>query len=394
MQIIVKKFGGTSLGSIEKIKKIAKRIADEKDSITQIVVVVSAMGETTNQLFDLAYLISEKPCQRELDMLLTAGERISMSLLSLALNENGISSISFTGSQSGIITDNKHGNARIQNVSAFRIRDELNKGKVVIVAGFQGVSGQKEVTTLGRGGSDTTAVALASYLKAIKCEIFTDVDGIFTADPRIVDQATKIEQLDSDLMLALSTSGASVLHVRAVEFAITYGVAIEVKSSFNNNTGTQIYRIKEMEEKKIQAITKYSPLTSYRFKGEILSFSKLLNLLEKSYIEIFNYEIFSHELLIILQDKSDSNKIVDIISNFGILELIDMKENLSAITLVGVKLWNNTKLIVRISQLLQENQVEIIRIYHSHASITLLVDVQNEHKTVNLLHDKLIQRIK
>jgi len=339
MQIIVKKFGGTSLGSIEKIKKIAKRIADEKDSITQIVVVVSAMGETTNQLFDLAYLISEKPCQRELDMLLTAGERISMSLLSLALNENGISSISFTGSQSGIITDNKHGNARIQNVSAFRIRDEL-------------------------------------------------------ADPRIVDQATKIEQLDSDLMLALSTSGASVLHVRAVEFAITYGVAIEVKSSFNNNTGTQIYRIKEMEEKKIQAITKYSPLTSYRFKGEILSFSKLLNLLEKSYIEIFNYEIFSHELLIILQDKSDSNKIVDIISNFGILELIDMKENLSAITLVGVKLWNNTKLIVRISQLLQENQVEIIRIYHSHASITLLVDVQNEHKTVNLLHDKLIQRIK
>jgi aspartate kinase len=196
MAIIVKKFGGTSLGSIELIRNIARRIALEAGKGDSLVLVVSAMAKTTDELINLAYQISEHPSRRELDMLLTAGERISMSLLSLALQEEGYSSISFTGSQSGIITDERHGNARILNVNAFRIKEELDKGKIVIVAGFQGVSQSKEITTLGRGGSDTSAVALACYLQAKKCEIYTDVDGVYTADPKIVSNAKLLPAID------------------------------------------------------------------------------------------------------------------------------------------------------------------------------------------------------
>ncbi|MCK9332781.1 MAG: aspartate kinase, partial [Candidatus Cloacimonetes bacterium] len=189
MAIIVKKFGGTSVGSVELIRSIAKKLAKAYRHGDQLVLVVSAMAKTTDNLFSLAYEITKHPSRREMDMLLTAGERISMSLLSLSLLEEGISSISFTGSQSGIITDDHHGNAKILKVNAFRIHEELAKEKIVIVAGFQGVSINKEITTLGRGGSDTSAVALACYLGADKCEIYTDVEGVYSADPRIVPHA-------------------------------------------------------------------------------------------------------------------------------------------------------------------------------------------------------------
>ena len=185
MNLIVKKFGGSSVATIERIKAIAAHLAEEKKKNVNMVVVVSAMSKTTDQLISLAKEITPKPNARELDMLLTAGERVTMSLLSLALHELGISSISFTGSQSGIITNSSHGNARIQTVNAFRIKEELDKGKLVIVAGFQGVSREKEITTLGRGGSDTSAIALSCYLKASKCEIYTDVDAVYSADPHV-----------------------------------------------------------------------------------------------------------------------------------------------------------------------------------------------------------------
>ena len=240
MGIIVKKFGGTSVESIDKIKKIAEHIASVKNDNDDIVVVVSAMGKTTDQLFALAYEITKHPNQREMDMLLTAGERITMALLSLALKDLGIQSISFTGSQSGIITDNSHGNAKILSINAFRISEELKKKKVVIVAGFQGVSLEKEITTLGRGGSDTTAVALACFLKADKCEIFTDVSGVFTADPRNVKNVKKIDKISYEEMLYLTLTGSKVLHSRAAEFAYKYQIPLEIKSSFESVSGTEI----------------------------------------------------------------------------------------------------------------------------------------------------------
>ena len=236
MGTIVKKFGGTSVESTDKIKKIAKHLAEQKAG--EIVTVVSAMGKTTNELLSLAYQITENPNQREMDMLVTAGERITMALLSLSLQELNVPSISFTGSQSGIITDNSHGNAKIMSINAIRIPIELEKGKIVIVAGFQGVSLEKEITTLGRGGSDTTAVALACYLKADKCEIFTDVDGVYTADPRYVSKVTKLTKISYQEMLFMAYTGSKVLHSRAVEFAYKYQMPVEIKSSENFTEGT------------------------------------------------------------------------------------------------------------------------------------------------------------
>jgi aspartate kinase len=205
--IIVQKYGGSSVADVEKIRKVARRVKDTRDSGHRVVVVVSAMGDTTDELLTLAKQVSPDPPRRELDMLLTCGERISMALLSMALHELGVPAISFTGSQSGIITNDAHSQARIVEVRPYRIQDELALGKVVIVAGYQGVSYKREVTTLGRGGSDTTAVALAAALNAEACEIYSDVDGIFSADPRVVPDAKKLDQLTYDEMQELASAG-------------------------------------------------------------------------------------------------------------------------------------------------------------------------------------------
>jgi len=230
MSIIVKKFGGSSVESIEKLQRIAEHISDVRNDSDQLVIVVSAMGKTTDQLFNLAYQITTTPNQREMDMLVSAGERITMALLSLVLEQKNIASISFTGSQSGIITDTLHGNAKILTVNAYRLFNEFKKGKVVIVAGYQGVSLEKEITTLGRGGSDTTAVALACFLQAQICEIFTDVEGVFTADPRLVPTARKLPHLSYQEMLFMALTGSKVLHHRAAEYAYKYQIPLEIKS--------------------------------------------------------------------------------------------------------------------------------------------------------------------
>jgi aspartate kinase len=238
--IVVQKYGGSSVANPEKIRAVAARIARTRAEGHAVVVVVSAMGDTTDELLSLARQVTEKPDRRELDMLLTAGERISMALLSLALNDLGVQAISFTGSQSGIITNDSHANARIVEVRPYRIQDELERGKVVIVAGYQGVSYRKEVTTLGRGGSDTTAVALAAALGAAWCEICSDVDGVYTADPRVVPSPRKLADLSYEEMQALAESGARVLNAQAVEFAKQKGIAIYAKSTFAAGAGTVV----------------------------------------------------------------------------------------------------------------------------------------------------------
>ncbi|WP_022882733.1 aspartate kinase [Gryllotalpicola ginsengisoli] len=241
MALIVQKFGGSSVADAESIKRVAKRIVETRQAGNEVVVAVSAMGDTTDELIDLAHQVALIPEPRELDMLLTAGERISMALLAMAIKTMGYDARSFTGSQAGMITDAVHGAARIVDVTPGRVREALDEGAIAIVAGFQGFSREsRDITTLGRGGSDTTAVALAAALDASVCEIYTDVDGIFTSDPRIVPLAQKIDTISSEEMLELAAAGAKVLHIRAVEYARRHGVTLHVRSSFNNSEGTLV----------------------------------------------------------------------------------------------------------------------------------------------------------
>jgi len=239
--LIVQKFGGSSVADAESIKRVAKRIVETRKAGNEVVVAVSAMGDTTDELIDLAHQVTPMPEPRELDILLTSGERISMSLLAMAIGTMGYDARSFTGFQAGMITDNRFGAARIVDVTPSRIREALDEGAIAIVAGFQGFNAETgDTTTLGRGGSDTTAVALAAALGATVCEIYTDVDGIFTCDPRIVPLARKIDTISSEEMLELAAGGAKVLHIRAVEYARRHGVTLHVRSSFNNNEGTLV----------------------------------------------------------------------------------------------------------------------------------------------------------
>jgi len=238
--LIVQKYGGTSVADPERMRNVARHIASTEAQDNQLVIVVSAMGKATDNLLDLARQVSSAPTGREMDMLLTTGERISMSLLCMALQDLGVDAMSFTGSQVGIITDTVHGRAKILEIKGDRVREALSEGKVAVVAGFQGVSTAKEITTLSRGGSDTTAVALAAALKADVCEIYTDVTGVFTADPRIVPQARKLKHLEFDEMLEMAGAGSKVLALRSVEFARNHNVPIHVRSSFTWEQGTWV----------------------------------------------------------------------------------------------------------------------------------------------------------
>jgi len=247
MALIVQKYGGSSVADGEKIKNVARRVAKAKDEGNQVVVVVSAMGDTTDDLVKLAYQISEQPSDREFDVLLSTGEIVSSTLLAMALGSLGYRAISLSGAQAGIHTDSSYSHARILRVDTKRVVSELKKGNIVIVAGFQGVSGKRDITTLGRGGSDTTAVALAVSLGAGVCQIFTDVEGVYTADPRLVPEARKLKEISYEEMLELATYGARVMHNRAVELGWLYNVPILVASSFSDCPGTIICKEAAME---------------------------------------------------------------------------------------------------------------------------------------------------
>ncbi len=238
MPLVVQKFGGSSVATLDRIRKAAARIIDSKKKDTHLVVVVSAMGDTTDELLSLASRANPDPPKREVDLLLSTGEIVSCALLSMSLNSLGEEAVAFTGLQGGIITDNVHTKARIQKIEAERILEEIHKDRIVVVAGFQGVTRKNIITTLGRGGSDLTAVALAAALKADVCEIYTDVEGVYTADPRIVSEARKLKRISYDELLEIASSGAKVMHLRAIEVAKNYGVRLHIRSSFNEKEGT------------------------------------------------------------------------------------------------------------------------------------------------------------
>ncbi len=249
--IVVQKFGGTSVADIEKIRNVARRVSKTREQGNHVVVVISALGDTTDRLVRLAREITSRPREREMDMLLSTGEQISVALLSMAMHQLGHEAISFTGAQVGIVTDGAHTKAKILDVKVGRILEELERGNIVIVAGFQGVTLDDQITTLGRGGSDTTAVALAAALGADVCEIYTDVDGIFTADPRLVPEAKKLQRISYEEMLEMAATGARVMQLRSVEFARNYGVVIHVRSSFKDEEGTWIGNNAERMERAI-----------------------------------------------------------------------------------------------------------------------------------------------
>jgi len=251
MSIIVQKYGGTSVANADRIKKVAARVARTKDEGHKVAVVVSALGQTTDELIALARQVTTEPSKREFDMLLSTGEQVSIALLAMALQDLGYDAISFTGLQVGIVTDSAHTKARIISVNKNRIMRELDRGKVVIVAGFQGVDENQEITTLGRGGSDTTAVAIATALSADVCEIYTDVDGVFTADPRVVPDARKLAVVSYDEMLEMASAGAKVLHLRAVELAKKCAVKLHVRSSFTDEEGTLVVAETEKMERQV-----------------------------------------------------------------------------------------------------------------------------------------------
>ena len=382
--MIVKKFGGTSVGSIGLIKNIAEKIAAEKREQDSLVLVVSAMAKTTDELWAMAHAVSARPNRREMDMLLTAGERISMSILSFALQECGLEAISFTGSQSGIITDDHHGNARILNVNAFRILSELEKGKIVIVAGFQGVSLQKEITTLGRGGSDTSAVALAGYLKADKCEIFTDVEGVYSADPRVVERPRLLASIDPDIMLTLAYGGSKVIHPRAVEFALKYGIPVEVKSSFSFQPGTMLKKNTEtnMELRVINAIAHKEDLLRYLLPGSDV----LTSLLKSWSFEIFRYYLEADRLELIVEAKYES-EIDYLLGSHGISPL-SKETGIGFVIPVGVGINLDPGFLARILEICAG--MELIRVNHTERSIELMMPSRQVKECVRLLHNAFI----
>ena len=292
--IVVQKYGGSSVADVDKIRLVAKRIARTKASGKKVVVVVSAMGKTTNQLIEKAKAISASPSRRELDMLLTCGEREAMSLLTMACAEEGLEAISFTGSQAGILTNDRHSGARIVEVRPFRIEDELDRGKVVIVAGFQGVSYKREITTLGRGGSDTTAVALAGALRADYCEICSDVDGVYSADPRIVDAAQLLEAISHDEMLELAAQGAKVLHDASVEFARKSGIALYARATNKDGGGTRIDFSPE-RERPVAAVTGQNALIRLKVSGGA-AVEHCLQVLEAASIPLTHLDLEGKEL--------------------------------------------------------------------------------------------------
>jgi len=400
MKLIVQKFGGTSVADTSSLKIVAERIIDRKKEGYEVVVVPSAMGSSTDELIDLANELSEKPTPREMDMLLSAGERITMSLLSMHLNSLGHSSFSLTGSQAGIITTSRHGKAEIEEISGERVREGIERGDIVIVAGFQGFNRDtREITTLGRGGSDATAVALAAALGAEKCEIFTDVEGIFTADPRIIDSAKLIDEITYDEMLEMSSSGAGVLMARSVEFGRRYNVPIIVKSTFTNNKGT-VVKEKTMEEAIVSGVThndkevKFTPFgvpdqpgiagTVFGSLSEIgTNVDMIVQNVSKESITDISFTAPSEQQ----KDVEDTLKNISIQLD---AKGYDVDENIARISIIGAGMKSESGVASKMFKTLGDNKINISMISTSPIRVSCVISSNDIEKALNVLHEEFI----
>ncbi len=398
MSLIVQKFGGSSVRDAERVMNVARRVVDTYKAGNSVVVVVSAQGDTTDDLIEKAKEINPKASKREMDMLLSTGEQISISLLAMAIGTLGVNAVSLTGWQVGMKTDSKYGMARIKSVDGERIRNELDNGKIVIVAGFQGINKYDDITTLGRGGSDTTAVAIAAALHADLCEIYTDVDGVFTTDPRIVPEAKKLTEVSFDEMLELASLGANVLHNRSVEMAKKYNVNMSVRSSLNNNEGTYVKEESKVEKTLVRGVARDNDVARIA----------ICNLKDEPGIA---FKIFSHlakhgiNVDIILQSigregykdisftvtESNAEKVEEILmaekSYLGFDE-IKTSTQFSKVSIVGSGMVNNPGVASVMFEALYDANINIHMISTSEIKVSVLVNKNNADAAVRAIHAK------
>ena len=394
MSLLVQKFGGTSVGTPERIQAVADRIAAVRKQGHQLVIVVSAMGQSTDELIELAHKVSSAPPLREMDMLLTVGERISMALLSMALADRKIAAVSLTGSQSGIITDQSHRRARIKKILGDRVRAALSDQKVVIVAGFQGVSEAKEITTLGRGGSDTTAVAMAATLGAERCEIFTDVDGVYSADPRIVPEAKLWRRIPHDLMVELATRGAGVLHPRSVELAKQYGVALLVRNSLNENEGTEVVSTAGMEDFRVVGVT--ADTTKMLLSVELTRPTVLGSLWAKA-AELHLGMVAPHfsdgkvRCFVDRETSGEWRKLLDKLTVDGFVTRYLLEPNLVPLSVVGDRFAQDGAALGQVVDTLAAAEILITMGTASALAITVAVPEHRANEGVRVLHEQLFR---
>ena len=391
MKLVVQKFGGSSVANVDKILNISNIITNTYDQENNVVVVVSAQGNTTNELIKKMIPINSNPSKREMDVLLSVGEQISIALLASAIKKLGYPVISLTGWQIGIHTDSLHQNARIKYIDTKRIYEALNNRTIVVIAGFQGIDDNNDITTLGRGGSDTSAVALAATLEADVCQVFTDVDGVYTSDPRLVNSATKIDEITFDEMLEMASLGAQILHNRSVELAKNYNIEIDVISSFSKKMGTRVKEVVDVEKNPVRGITRDNKISviAVTDKDNCLDKYNLFSKLERHDIvisgisldEINNNKEFS---FIIPQDKKEET--INML-NQETKEYIVLN-NISKISLVGSGLMSNTKVISKLFKILSKTNIKPYLILTGEITLSIIVDESMSKELMNLLHDE------
>ena len=400
MTCIVQKYGGSSVADVDKLRKIAGLIAGVKGQNFDIAVVVSAMGKTTDELVRMAREIASKPPRREMDMLLSTGERITMSLLSMALHERGFRAVSLTGSQAGIITNDRHNDAQVIEVRPFRVQDEMAKGKVVIIGGFQGVSYKRDITTLGRGGSDTTAVALAAALDAERCEIYSDVDGVYSADPSLASQARHLPELSYPVMQEMSTAGAKVLHSQAVQFAKEKNIAIYARSAFESGRETVIRRIAPGTIIGVQTVVSEKQVERIRLHGQDAHtlFRQAADFLESEQVPIKEVNVTG---ITAAGKHSKASFVVSTQNIYGweqikaalknkISDRISIDTDLAALSLIGEGLNRNNLTLLETLDLLAQNKISVSGITTTSFRISLLVPREKIEKSVQLCHARWV----
>lgn len=395
MDIVVQKYGGTSVGSIDKIKAVAKRVIAEKDKGKNIVVVVSAMGKTTDHLVNLSREISKNPSKRDLDMLLSTGEQVSISLLSMAFQEYGYESISLTGFQAGIKTKGAYTKNKILDIDIRKIKEFLSEGKIVVVAGFQGINETGDITTLGRGGSDTTAVAIAAKLKC-ECSIYTDVEGIYSVDPRLYKDSKKLDYISYEEMMEMASLGAGVMETRAVEIGCKYNVPIYVASSLQDKKGTYIKeRDSRMEEKVITGLSVSNDVLMITVNNILFKSNNIANIFEKVAAENVNVDMISQTSplnervnLSFTTSKEDIYSIRNVMDEIkrqnSELEVV-IEEDISKISLVGIGMMNQSGVTGRVFRALADNEIEFRQITTSEISISYTLNSEDKEKAVEVL---------
>lgn len=398
MSLIVQKFGGSSVANTERLQNVADIVTSTYKAGNKVVVVVSAQGDTTDEFIEKAAAINEAPSKREMDVLLSAGEQISMALLAMAIQKLGYPVVSLTGWQAGIETNRNYSDARIRRVTGERIRSELDRGRIVIVAGFQGISKSEDITTLGRGGSDTTAVAIAASLRADLCQIYTDVDGVYTADPRVVEGARKLEEITYDEMLELATLGAQVLHNRSVEMAKKYNVDLEVVSSFTRNPGTKVKEVSTMEKMIVNGVArdnKCARVAVINLPDEPGFAFKVFSILAKNKInvDIILQSVGRNGLktisFTVAQDDADRTKEV-LEANKDLLqfEAISVNTKVAKVSIVGAGMQSNPGVAATMFEALAEAQINIRMISTSEIKISVLINEEDSERAVRAIHNK------